>query len=153
MYVPLPVKVAVKHLISVLTKLNRKPTMYCNLSCIIIWLSVPVQHNTLSQAASPSVFQVSLSSLFPCKGSNVNLPFLPFFIFSSLSQYLQRPVLSTMVAVTGHVKIRPLGCAAAAPLGSPCSLMGKPAKVSEWLHEGWLKRSEGVAGRIEMFVA
>lgn len=52
-----------------------------------------------------------------------------------------------MAAVTGHVKIQPLGYAAAAPWGSPCSLMAKPAKVSNYI-EG-----VGVCVGIEMCVA
>lgn len=36
-----------------------------------------------------------------------------------------------MAAVTGHVKTQQRGCAAAVPWDSPCSLMGKPAKVSK----------------------
>lgn len=52
-----------------------------------------------------------------------------FYILVQLSA--QRPALSTTGAVIGHVKIRPPGCAAAAPSASPCSRTEKPAKVSE----------------------
>lgn len=52
-----------------------------------------------------------------------------------------------MAAVTGRVKIRPLGYAAAAPWGSRCNRMAKPAKVSNYIER------VGESVGIEMCVA
>lgn len=58
-----------------------------------------------------------------------------FFFHILVQLAAQRPALSTTVAVIGHVKIRPQGCAAAAPSASPCSRTEKHAKVSEFFDD------------------
>lgn len=117
--------------IRVLTKLHEKTQEYIISYCAVVWLCILLLHEALSQPTSPSVSLVTFSCCSRSRGHMLTPP-PSLSLFPSLSCYLQRPAPWTTAAATGHVKTRPLGCAAAALWDSPCNPTAKPAKVSRY---------------------